>query len=121
MSRLSQTGYISMPLLGDSQVAERRPFSWRGLIILLACTALVVSLASRTIQLSAVTDPTVQSDSPQAKIQHLNKDAAQWTAPVASFLLFWLAVVSLDFRAEDKSPLTLDLDNCLYNRPPPLS
>lgn len=110
-----------MPLLGDSQVAERRLVSWRGLTILLACAALIVSLASRTIHLSAVTDPTVQSDSPQAKIQHLNKDAAQWTAPVASFLLFWLAIVSLDVRAENKAPLTHDPDNCLYNRPPPLS
>lgn len=110
-----------MPLLGDSQVAERRLFSWRGLTILLACTALVVSLASRTIHLSAVTDPTVQSDSPKAKIQHLNKDAVQWSAPVASFLLFRLVVLALEIRPGKNFPLPLQLDHCLYNRPPPLS
>ena len=110
-----------MPLLGDSQVAERRVFSWRKLVICLACLALVVSLASRTIHISALDNPTAQSDSPKAKIQHLNKDAAQWTAPVASFLLFWLAVTSIQAASDENPPIPLDLDTCLYNRPPPLS
>jgi hypothetical protein len=110
-----------MQLLGNSQVAERRLFSRRGLLICLACVALVVSLASRIIQLSVAENPTAQADSPKAKIQHLNKDAAQWSAPVASFLLFWLAVTSVEPVSEHKSLLSLHLDNCLYNRPPPRS
>ena len=110
-----------MPLLGDAPVAKRRVFSWRGLVISLACVALVVSLASRTIHLSAVDNPAVQSDSPRAKIQHLVKDAVQWTAPVASFFLFWVVVVSFRAASEKNHPVPLGLDTCLYNRPPPLA
>ena len=110
-----------MPLLGDSQVAEGRLFCWRGLLVSIACFALVVSLASRTIHLSLADNPTVQSHSLKAKIQHLNKDAAQWTRLVAGFLLFWLAIASLEILPVGKPLLPLHLDNCLYNRPPPLS
>jgi hypothetical protein len=110
-----------MPLLGNSPVARRRVMSWRGLVISLACLALIVSLASRTIHLSAVDDPAVQSDSPRAKIQHLVKDAVQWTAPVASFLLFWVVVVSFRTASDENHPVPLALGTCLYNRPPPLA
>jgi hypothetical protein len=110
-----------MPLLGYSQVARPGVFSWRGLLICVAVISLVVSLASRTIHLSIYGSPTAQSDSPKAKIQHLSKDAVQWTAPAASFLLFWLVTTSLEAALGEKPLLALHLDNCLYNRPPPLS
>ena len=102
-------------------MAGRSVLAGRGLVISLACLALVVSLASRTIHLSAINDPTAQSDAPKAKIQHLNKDAVQWTAPVASFLFFWLAVTSIQAASDEKPPVPLHLGSCLYNRPPPLS
>ena len=110
-----------MPLLGHSQVADSRLISRRGLLIAFACVALVFSLASRTIHLSVTENPTAQADSPKAKIQHLNKDAAQWSAPVASFLLFLLAIGCLEISWEKVPLLPLHVDNCLYNRPPPLS
>jgi hypothetical protein len=110
-----------MPLLGYLQVANLRPFSWRRLLICLAVVSLVVSLASRTIHLSVYGGPTAKSDSPPAKIQQLNKDAAQWTAPAASFLLFWVLTTSLVTAPGEKPLLPLQVDNCLYNRPPPLS
>jgi hypothetical protein len=110
-----------MPLLGNSPVARRRMMSWRGLVISLACLALIVSLASRTIHLSAIDDPIVQPDSPKAKIQHLVKDAVQWTAPVASFLLFWVVVICFRTVSEENHLVSLHLDTCLYNRPPPLA
>jgi hypothetical protein len=110
-----------MPLLGYSEVAECRLFSWRGVLVCVAVLSLVVSLASRTIHLSVVDNPTAQSDSPQAKIQHLNKDAAQWTAPTASFLLFRLFSTSLHAVPAEKPFLSLHVDACLYNRPPPIS
>lgn len=110
-----------MPLLGNSQVASPRLFSWRRLLICVAVISLVVSLASRTIHLSIYDGPTAQSDSPKAKIQQLSKDAAQWTAPAASFLLFWLVTTSLETALGEKPLFPLHVDSCLYNRPPPLS
>jgi hypothetical protein len=121
LSRPSQTDCISMPLLGYAEVAECRLLSWRGLLICIAVLALVFSLASRTIHLSIYDSPTAQSDSPKAKIQHPNKDAVQWTAAAASFLLFWLLSTSLEPALGEKPLLARHVDSCLYNRPPPLS
>ena len=110
-----------MPLLGYSQVAERRIFSRRGLLVCFAILSLVLSLASRTIQLNVADTVTTQSDSPKAKIQHLNRDAAEWTSPIAGFLLFWLVVVLLETAVKEKPLVPLHIDSCLYNRPPPLA
>jgi hypothetical protein len=115
-----QTDFITMPLVGYEEPAPQRLLSRRGLVILLAISALTLSLASRVSTATFVKAYTAQSSPATAKIQHLDKDAAHWVAPTATFTLLWATEPSVTVNDDGKVPVRPP-DNSLHNRPPPVS
>jgi hypothetical protein len=109
-----------MPLLGYEEPAQQRLLSRRGLVILLAISALTISLASRVSTATFVKASTAQSSLCTAKIQHLDKDASQWVSPTATFTLLWATEPSLTVSDDEKVPVRPP-DDSLHNRPPPVS
>lgn len=110
-----------MPLVGYEQLAERRAFSWRGAMVLLAIVALTVSLATRVPHaVSFDKAPAAHSSSSAEKVQHRDQDASRWVAPVATFTLLWTSEPTVSLDTDEKIPVRLQ-DNSLHNRPPPVS
>jgi hypothetical protein len=62
---------------------------------------------------------TFDSESTQAKRQHLDSDAVQWVAPVAVALFLEHVTVYPRVFVADTLLLTHVFDESLYNRPPP--
>src|SRR5580704_818385 len=109
-----------MPLLRHRWTGAR---VWRSLWIVVAIGALTASLATRYIvdlsQAHAV--KSVERRSQDLKRQHLDRDAAQWVAPVASFHSLPPAAICLP-PSQTGLPLpNHHFDESLYNRPPPSS
>jgi len=111
---------IQAPLVGAEQVAKKGVFSLRGLIVSFAILALTVSLANRTVHLSFSDTPRVHSSSPDAKIQHCDKDHSGWISPIAKFVVSFVIEPSLTPSPTNRVVVALNYDS-LYNRPPPIS
>jgi hypothetical protein len=92
---------------------------WRLALVSVVMVSLVVTLATRTFRGTTSHSIAVQSNSPQAMRQHMDRDAVRWAAPVAKIVVsqaptFYPPVVPAG------PPLpTLLLEENLYNRPPP--
>jgi hypothetical protein len=83
---------------------------------------LTVSVATRFWASSTSQSQTVKSVDHQSldpKRQHLNKDAARWVSPSASFSV--IAPVTIETRLPPATPLLPKhvFSDSLYNRPPP--
>jgi hypothetical protein len=92
---------------------------WGWALVGLVLFALVISLATRTFHNTGSSAATVQSFSPQAVRQHMDRDAVRWTAPVI-IMAFAQAPAPYPRVAAAGPPLpTLLLEEKLYNRPPP--
>jgi hypothetical protein len=91
LTSLSKSDYILVPLVGAEKVPERSVFSRRGLVISLAILALTVSLASRVSHAVVYRTTSAHSASVDAKIQHRDKDASEWTPPDVILSLLWVA------------------------------
>jgi hypothetical protein len=100
---------------------ERRHSQWRGLVFFCVTLALCVSLASRTVDLKLSDRPTVTSSAQKAKIQHLDKDAFGWSSPVSAFTIFLALAPHTEAMVEENVVSSLEVDTCLYNRPPPVA
>ena len=112
-----------MPLL--SHVENRRHRGWCAVVVLVAVFSLVVSVATRyssTGDLSSTTVKAFQTHpSPEAKRQHLAKDAADWIAPVICLSVLQ-SPRSYPRIAPAGPPMPgLVFEESLYNRPPPSS
>ena len=90
------------------------------LVVLLAVLSVVTTLASRTFRLYDTSVSTVRPHS-TVKIQHRDNDAYRWSAPVASFVLLPASAPFSKVSRRDKPRLSLRLDDCCFNRPPPAS
>jgi hypothetical protein len=94
-------------------------------VVLAAVCSLTVSVATRyssSWNVSAPTVKTVQAHTtPEAKRQHLDKDAANWVPPLVCFDL--LRSPSSYPRTAPAEPLAqnLLLEQSLFDRPPPSS
>jgi hypothetical protein len=117
---LSHTEYITMPLVGENQLAERPLLSWRGVLILVAAFAITLSLANRVFEGQIFNTPTAHSGLAHAKIQHRDTDAAQWVPPVATFTILWSSESSSAVEISDPLYSRPHYES-LYNRPPPVS
>jgi hypothetical protein len=117
---LSHTDYITMPLVGENQLAERPLLSWRGVLILVAAFAITLSLANRVFEGQIFNTPTAHSGLAHAKIQHRDTDAAQWVPPVATFTILWSSESSSAVEISDPLYSRPHYES-LYNRPPPVS
>jgi hypothetical protein len=94
---------------------------WQGILIVLAICGLLVSLATRALQLPTACDTlAVRSHSVQVKLQHLDSDATKWVAPPTSPVA--LQIVSFYARVSPAGPpiASLLFDESLYKRPPPI-
>jgi hypothetical protein len=110
-----------MQLLTHRRIGER---GWRGALIVIAICSLTFSVATRfwvplTSQSHSV--KSVDRRSADPKRQHLDRDAARWVAPSASFSI--IAPVMIETRLAPAGPLLPKhvFNDSLYNRPPPSS
>ena len=96
------------------------------MVVLVAICSLIVSVATRysSAGLPSSTTPRAAFQvhaSPEAKRQHLAKDAADWVPPVICFILLQ-SPRSYPRIAPAGPPIPgLLLEESLYNRPPPSS
>ena len=107
-----------MPLAGFEKVANRRPHTWRGIVIAFAIASLAISLATRGSHISFDLNPNAHDNSSLTKVQHRDTDAFEWISPAPSLSILWVEVPSttVDF---DQPIHVRVLDDPLYNRPPP--
>jgi|ERR1700722_1452612 len=93
---------------------------WRWALVGVVMFSLVLTLATRTFHdTNSSLSTTVQSNSPQAMRQHMDRDAVRWAAPIATIAVAQ-APTFYPRVAPAGPPLpTLLLEENLYNRPPP--
>ena len=108
-----------LPLQNRS--AQRGSSSLRCLVAFLAIFTLTVSLAGRTFDTNLQTRATISSQAEKAKLQHRDKSGSQWTPVLDRTEPFYLSVCSQAVEPEQEPLLSPHVDDCLYNRPPPLS
>ena len=83
---------------------------------------LLVGLATRYTDTSASPGAvTAISASSSAKHQHLDSDAIQWTPSISDFGFFVASVCSRHVAPAAEPLISIDVDDPLYNRPPPSS
>jgi hypothetical protein len=102
-------------------IAVRLVTRWRLALVSVVLVSLVLTLATRTFggTPSHSISIAVQSTSPQAMRQHMDRDALRWFAPVAKTVVSQ-APTFYPRVAPAGPPLpTLLLEENLYNRPPP--
>jgi hypothetical protein len=95
--------------------------SWRFLVSCCAIVCLVLTLANRVPQISVAKIIDVRCNTPKVKIQHRDNDAYRWSAPVAGFAILVPYPISYRIVLGPEPLLSVHLDGCRYNRPPPVS
>ncbi len=93
----------------------------RCLVALLGILVLTVSLAGRTFDTDLHRQTTVTSQGEKERIQHRDKSGSQWAPALDRMEPFYVAVCSEAVEPEQEPLLSPHVDDCLYNRPPPLS
>ena len=96
-----------------------RSIPWRLAFVSVVMFSLVFTLATRTFRVTTSHSTAVQSYSPQAMRQHMDRDAVRWAPPVAKITVAQAPMFSPRV-APDGPPLpTLLLEENLFTRPPP--
>jgi hypothetical protein len=92
---------------------------WRWAFVGVVLFSLVTTLATRTFHVTISGNSTVESGESQAIRQHMDRDAATWSAPVLRLTV--LLAPAFYPRVAPAGPLlpALLFDESLYNRPPP--
>jgi len=112
---------VSLAMSPRSDKRTCTKLSLRCLIALLGILVLTVSLAGRTFDTHLTTRTGITSQSEKAKIQHRDKSGSQWAPALDHAEPFYVAVCSEAVEPEQEPLLSAHVDDCLYNRPPPLS
>jgi hypothetical protein len=107
--------------VSHERLSENPRQLWRCLVVSLSILALTVSLANRTADFHLSAHTSVESHSQKAKIQHRDRDAFVWAPALANSTPFYLSVTSEPVATEQTPVLSDEVDDCLYNRPPPIS
>lgn len=110
--------WIVPPVLTEKS-PEGRLLSVRGLLACLVILCLTVTLANRTVHISASDQLTVSSVS-AAKIQHRDKDSLVWVCLLAALPMLRVPGASFTHQPSDRELLDLHYES-LHNRPPPIS
>ena len=92
---------------------------WHKLIVFLSIASLSITLAGRVFHQSSSNVPTIRANAENAKIQHRDRVAHHWSAPLRAILLPAPPTPVARMHTEDESLLGIKTDACLYNRPPP--
>ena len=120
MSSLYNWSEVVVEKAERRDIAVRSVSWWRWALVSVVMACLVLTLATRTFGGTASRSIVVQSNSPQAMRQHMDRDAVRWAAPVAK-LVVSQAPTFYPRVAPSGPPLpTLLLEENLYNRPPPV-
>jgi hypothetical protein len=98
---------------------EKNQPLWRRVVVLVAICAMVVTLATRTFHVTAADHPIAKSSNGNPIRQNVDSDAFEWSPPIAQFTLYILPVAAPHAPPDRLLVLTIDLDDCLSNRPPP--
>jgi hypothetical protein len=114
--------YNRIEVMGKTErrgIVVRSVQCWRLALVCAITVSLVLTLATRTFRGTTSHSITVQSNSPQAIRQHMDRDAVRWVAPVAKVTV--LLVPTFHPRVAPAGPPipTLLIEENLYNRPPP--
>lgn len=92
---------------------------WRWALVGVVMCSLVLTLATRTFGATTSISATVQSSSPQAMQQHMDRDAIGWVAPVAASAVTHAPTLYRRVTPAGPPLPILLLEENLYNRPPP--
>jgi hypothetical protein len=117
---LTQSDSIVVPLVGAEPVTERRLFSLRGLVALIAVLGLTITLAGRVFEGSFYPGTSVYSGSAHQKVQHRDADGSRWVPPVATYVLLWTSARSPNIEPIEQIHFHPHYES-LYNRPPPIN
>jgi hypothetical protein len=112
---------VAMFLVPKNRYAKREVSFWHCLVVSLAILSLTISLAGRTFDTNLQTHAAASSQAEKAKLQHRDKSGSQWTPVLNRMEPFYVAVCSDAVEPEQEPLLSPHVDDCLYNRPPPLS
>src|ERR1700758_5296076 len=110
-----------MFLAPKNRYAKREVFFWQCLVVTLAILSLTISLAGRTFDTNLQAHASISSQAEKAKLQHRDKSGSQWTPVLNRTEPSYLSVCSEAVEPEKEPLLAPHVDDCLYNRPPPLS
>src|SRR5580692_10346402 len=103
---------------GKTEIAVRAVPWWRLAFFCVVMFSLVLTLATRTFRGTTSHSLEVQSNSPQAMRQHMDRDSVRWAAPVAKVTVL-LAMFYPRVAPAGPPIATLLIEENLYNRPPP--
>ena len=101
-------------------MTERRLFSRRELVAVLAILALAVSLAGRVFNGGVYSATSIHYAHGYEKVQHRDMDSFQWVLPTATCALLCITESSANFEPIGQKHFQLHYDS-LYNRPPSVS
>jgi hypothetical protein len=109
----------TLPPVLMEKTPERRVLRLCGLLACLVIVCLTVTLANRTVHISASDKVTVSSVS-AAKIQHRDKDSLEWVCVLVALAMLSVPEASFAHHPSDRELLDLQYES-LHNRPPPIS
>ena len=102
---------------------SRRPklgrFTWRRLIVFLSIASLAITLAARVFHQSSSDLRSVRASAGNAKIQHRDRVAHHWVESPRTGQLPSPPTPVARMHSEEENLLGIQIDGCLYNRPPP--
>jgi|GEM_PF-2032958 hypothetical protein len=101
------------------EIAVRSVPWWRLAFFCVVMFSLVLTLATRTFRGTTSHSIEVQSNSPQAMRQHMDRDAVRWAAPVAKVVVSQVPTFYARVAPTGPPLPTLRLEENLHNRPPP--
>jgi hypothetical protein len=117
---LARVRQIATKIFGRRRASTARQL-WRPLVALAGIVILTATLAGRTFEVQLTHRPSVAASAEKAKIQHRDKQKTRPSPAVPAARPFYLLVVEDAVEAEQNAPLSIHIDDCLYNRPPPRS
>jgi hypothetical protein len=109
---------MGMSFLSPTPAATRKFL--RSLVALLGILVLTVSLAGRTFSTSLHRQTTVTSQGEKERVQNRDKNGLKWAPALNRAEPFYVPVCSHAVEPEQEPLLSPHVDDCLYNRPPPL-
>ena len=104
---------------GDFRAPDCQHLRWRFVAIVVAISALAVSLATRTTICTISHGKTVQCQLSKATRQRLDTDATKWVPPVAPVAVSDVALFYPRVSPAGPPIPGLLFEESLYNRPPP--
>lgn len=115
---LARVGMIATKIFG-LRSGKAGPGSWRSLVALAAIVVLTATLAGRTFEVQLTHCTSITASGEKAKIQHRDNQKSRSSQAVSAVRPLYLLVTEAAIEPEQKPPLSVHVDQCRYNRPPP--